>query len=70
MKSITLKKLGLNSNLILKPLTVSTSKCRDNLLQQLVIILPNPLLKNWINWQKPPLDHWLNSPRQLRRTEV
>jgi hypothetical protein len=46
MKSITLKKLGLNSNLILPPLTVSTSKCRANPMQQMVIILPTPLLEN------------------------
>jgi hypothetical protein len=39
MKSITSKKLGLNSNLISPPLTVSTSKCRANALQQLAIIL-------------------------------
>jgi hypothetical protein len=58
MKSISLKKLGLNSNLILPPLTVSTSKCRANLLQHLVITLPKPLSdKLKINWLKQPLDH-------------
>jgi hypothetical protein len=66
-----IEKLGLNSNLISSLLTVSTSKCRANPLQQLVIILATPLLdKLMINWQKPSLEHWLTFPRQLRRTEV
>jgi hypothetical protein len=43
MKSISSRKLGHNSSPISLPLTVSTSKCRANLLQQLVTTLPTPL---------------------------
>jgi hypothetical protein len=56
MKSISSRKLGHSSSPISPPLTVNTSKCGANLLQQLVKTLPTPLsdkMKN--NWLKQPL---------------
>jgi hypothetical protein len=54
----TIKKLGRNSNLILQPLTVNTSKCRENPLPQLVTTLQMPPLPSMsIRWLKQPLEH-------------
>jgi hypothetical protein len=53
-----IKKTWTQFNPISLPLTVSTSKCRANLLPQLVTTLPTPPLdKLKINWLKPPLEH-------------
>jgi hypothetical protein len=50
------KKPGRNSNRILQPLTVNTSRCRDNLLPQLVTTLQMmPLPTTRIRWLKQPL---------------
>jgi hypothetical protein len=52
------KELGHNSNLTLLPLTVNTSKCRENPLPQLVSTLQMPPLATLkIKWLKPPLEH-------------
>jgi hypothetical protein len=53
-----IKKSGHNSNLILQPLTVNTSKCRENPLAQLVItlIIP-PFATMRTTWLKLPLEH-------------
>jgi hypothetical protein len=58
MRDIPLKKLGRNSNRILQPLNVNTSKCRDNPLPQPVTTLQMPPLPTMkIRWPKPPLEH-------------
>jgi hypothetical protein len=52
------KKLGHNSNLTLLPLTVNTSKCRENPLPQLVNTLQMPPLATMkTKWLKPPLEN-------------
>jgi hypothetical protein len=57
-ESISSRKLGHNSSPISLPLTVRTSKCRENLLQQPVNTLTTPLLdKLKINWLTQPLEH-------------
>jgi hypothetical protein len=66
MKIISSRKLGHNSSPISLPLTVSTSKCRANLLQQLVTTLPTPLsdkLKNFaVKYEgKQHADHLRNA---------
>jgi hypothetical protein len=58
MKSISSRKLGHNSNPTSLPLTVSTRKYRENLLQQLVTTMPMLLLvKLNTKWIKSPLEH-------------
>jgi hypothetical protein len=57
-RNILSTKLGRNSNRILQPLTVNTSKCRENPLPQLVTTLQMPPLPTMkIRWLKPPLEH-------------
>jgi hypothetical protein len=52
------KKLEHNSNLTLLPLTVNTSKCRENPLPQLVTTLQMPPLATMKTiWLKQPLNH-------------
>jgi hypothetical protein len=52
------KKLGHNSNLLLQPLTVNTSKCRENPQPQLVTTLKmQPLAKMRTRWLNQPLEH-------------
>jgi hypothetical protein len=52
----TIEKRGHNSNLILQPLTVNTSKCRENPLPQLVTTLQMPPLPTMrIRWMNQPL---------------
>jgi hypothetical protein len=54
----TIEKLGHNSNRILQPLTVNTSKCRDNPLPNPVTTLQMPSLPTVrIRWLKQPLEH-------------
>jgi hypothetical protein len=60
------EKCGHNSSPTLLPLTVSTSKCRENLPPQPGTTLPTPLLfKLRTKWLKPPLEHYLTWPQQL-----
>jgi hypothetical protein len=66
-----MKKLGRNSNLILLPLAVNTSKCRENPLPQLVItpqMPPSATMKK--KWLKPPLEHYPISQQQPQHIEV
>jgi hypothetical protein len=65
------KKLGHNSNLTLLPLTVNTSKCRENTLPQLINILQMPPLATVrTKWLKPPLEHSPILQHQPQRIEV
>jgi hypothetical protein len=58
MRSTPSKKLGRNSNLILQPPIVNTSKCRENPLPQPVTTLQMPPLPTMkIIWLKPPFEH-------------
>jgi hypothetical protein len=67
----TIEKCGCNSNRILQPLTVNTSKCRDNPLPQLVTTLQIPPLPTMnIRWPKPPLEHKPILQHQPQQTEV
>jgi hypothetical protein len=67
----TIEKLGHNSNRILQPLTVNTSKCKKNPLPQLVTILQMPLLPTMrIRWLKQPLEYYPTLQQQPQRTEV
>jgi hypothetical protein len=53
------EKRGHNSNLIFQPLTVSTSKCRENPLPQLVTALKMlPFAKISTRCLKQPLEHY------------
>jgi hypothetical protein len=66
-----IKKLGHNSNPTLLWLTVSKSKCRANLLQPVVTILPMPLLaKLKTKWLKPLLEHYPTLQRQPQQIEA
>jgi hypothetical protein len=65
------EKIGLTSNPTSQPLTASTSKCREKLLQTpdtTQITPPWPRMK--IRWLKPPLAHWQIYQQQPHRTEV
>jgi hypothetical protein len=65
------KKLGRNSNLMLLPLTVNTSKCRENPLPQLVNtpqMPPSSTMKT--KWLNPPLEHQPISQQQPQQIEV
>jgi hypothetical protein len=54
----TIEKLGHNSNHILQPLTVNTSRCREIPLPQPVTTLQMPpLLTMRTRWMKQPLEH-------------
>jgi hypothetical protein len=70
-RNIPSKKLGRNSNLILQPLTVNTSKCRENQLPQLVTTLQMTSLPTMrIRWIKQTLEHYTILQQQPQRTEV
>jgi hypothetical protein len=57
-KKHAIEKLGHNSNLTLQPLTVNTSRCRENPLPKLVTtLLMPPLATVRTKWLKPPLDN-------------
>jgi hypothetical protein len=65
------KERGQNHNLILQPLTVNTSKCKENSLPQLVTTLQMPsFAKMKTRWLKQPLEHYPILQQQPQRIKV